>query len=91
LAIADLKPMQTGAFMSNINARFLLHTDWMQIAGFSDEYPAGVVKQNTLAKHKKALVIYGTGHVGEPIESMNQLKREQKIWKRSLAFRSPFN
>jgi len=63
--------------------------DWMRVVGFRDPHAANIVLHDILEKHKKALVIYGTGHFSAPIESMDQMQREKTAMDKRLGFDTP--
>jgi hypothetical protein len=45
-------------------ARITTKGDWQPLADQRDSYPVGLIEGEILAKDKKALVIYGAGHLG---------------------------
>ncbi|HJT42932.1 MAG TPA: hypothetical protein VJ750_05465 [Rhizomicrobium sp.] len=63
--------------------------DWQRVAGFRDVHAAQIIVQDILEKHRKALVIYGTGHFGAPIESMEQMQRRKAAMDKKLGFDTP--
>lgn len=42
------------------------HARWQKLLRLRDSYPAGIIDREILAKNKKALIIYGTGHFYGP-------------------------
>jgi len=39
------------------------HEEWQRIAGTRDQFAAALVEREVLAKHRRALLIFGSGHV----------------------------
>ena len=43
--------------------RIKSRTEWLQWLGQRDSYPASLVEREVVAKHRKALIVYGEGHL----------------------------
>lgn len=63
--------------------------DWARVAGFRDVHAARIIVQDILERHRKALVIYGTGHFGAPVEGIEQMEREKAAMDKRLGFDTP--
>ena len=63
--------------------------DWARVAGYRDIHAAEVIEREILEKHRKALVIYGTGHFGAPIASPEQMQRQKAVMDKRLGFDTP--
>lgn len=70
-------------------AKIRTRQDWMRIAGFRDRYPAELIEQRILSKHKKALVIYGGGHYGPPSETQKELEDDASAMTKRLGVPQP--
>lgn len=63
--------------------------DWQRVAAFRDTHAAQVIEHEILEKHRKALVIYGTGHFGPPIETLEQTQRWTAAMNKKLGVETP--
>jgi len=63
--------------------------DWQRVAAFRDTHAAQVIMRGILEKHHKALVIYGTGHFGAPMESLEQTQRWTADMNKKLGIETP--
>lgn len=70
-------------------SRIKTREDWQRVAAFRDTNAAQVIAREILEKHRKALVIYGTGHFGERAESLEQTQRWSEAMNKKLGIEGP--
>jgi len=63
--------------------------DWQRVAAFRDSHAAQIIEREILERHRKALVIYGTGHFGERAESLELTQRWSEAMNKKLGIEGP--